>query len=307
MLIHQLAKNKRPLISFEIFPPKRMGDLGSVYRTIEELSDLSPDFCSVTYGAAGSERGEGTLRIADWIQREMGIDALAHLTCVGATREEMGRVLDTFSERGIHNILALRGDRPETEAPFTSDFHHASDLILMIRERSNFSIGAACYPEGHVEAPSRTADLFHLREKAEAGTDFLISQLFFDNEKFYDFRREMRSLDIQVPLFAGIMPVLNRRQIERMVALSGANLPPKFRKVLLRYEHDPDALLDAGIAYAVEQIVDLLSSGVDGIHLYVMNRPEVARRLVRSTQSIVKMLKAERAGEGSVERYAQEA
>ncbi len=307
MYIHELAKSNKPLISFEVFPPKRKGDLRSVYRTIEELSDLSPDFCSVTYGAAGSERGEGTLRIADWIQREVGIDALAHLTCVGATREEMERVLDTFSERGIRNILALRGDRPETEGPFTSDFHHASDLIRMIRKREAFSIGAACYPEGHVEAKSLTADLLHLREKAGAGTDFLISQLFFDNEKFYDFRKEMRSIDIHSPLFAGIMPVLNRRQIERMVALSGATLPPKFRKVLMRYEHDPDALLDAGIAYAVEQIVDLFSSGVDGIHLYVMNKPEVARRLVRSTQSIVKMLKAEKSGESSVKPYAQEA
>lgn len=287
MKIHQLFEQKKPVLSFEIFPPKRNGDVQSVYKTIDELAKLSPDYMSVTYGAAGSERGEETVKIASRIKNDYKIEALAHLTCVDATKNELDHLLDGYANHQIENILALRGDFDALSNRGVGDFKYASDLVTFIKAKNTFGIGAACYPEGHVEARSLTADLFHLKHKVSQGVDFLVTQLFFDNEKYYAFLNEMRSLDINVPITVGIMPVLNRKQIERMVELSGATLPEKFKKILVKYEHHPAALEDAGIAYACEQMVDLLSTGVQGLHLYVMNKPEVAKRLVNSLGSIL--------------------
>ena len=288
MKIHQMFETGRPVLSFEVFPPKRDGDISSIYQTIEDLAQVGPDYISVTYGAAGSERGSQTLHIASAIKREYGIEALAHLTGVKADEAEIEKILDLYDAHDIQNILALRGDLETNDTPGSNRFRYASDLITHIKKTDRFSIGAACYPEQHIEARSRTTDLIHLKEKVDAGADFLVTQLFFDNEKFYDFRTEARSLDIDVPITVGIMPVLARRQIERIVALSGAYLPDKFKKILVKYEHKPAALQDAGIAYACEQIVDLLSSGVDGIHIYVMNKPEVARRILDNIGGIMK-------------------
>jgi len=291
MKINQIFEKKKPVLSFEIFPPKRDGDVNSIYKTIDELAQLSPDYISVTYGAAGSERSNATLDIASFIKREYQIESLAHLTCVSSSKDEIEHIFDKFEEEGIENILALRGDLTEELRASNRPFEYASDLISYIKDTRTFSVGAACYPEGHVEAKSRTVDLIHLRDKVNKGADFLVTQLFFDNEKFYDFRNEVRALDIDIPITVGIMPVLNAKQIQRMVALSGASLPEKFQKIMTKYEHKPQALHDAGIIYASEQLVDLLSNGVDGIHLYVMNKPEIARQLVNNVSNVLKALR----------------
>jgi methylenetetrahydrofolate reductase (NADPH) len=291
MKISQIFEKKKPVLSFEIFPPKRDGDLNSIYKTIDALAQLSPDYISVTYGAAGSERSNSTLDMASFIKREYDIESLAHLTCVSSSKDEIDRIFDKFEEANIENILALRGDLTDEIRASERPFEYASDLISYIKKTRSFSVGAACYPEGHVEAKSRTVDLIHLRDKVNMGADFLVTQLFFDNEKFYDFRNEVRSLDIDIPLTVGIMPVLNAKQIQRMVALSGASLPEKFQKIMTKYEHKPQALHDAGIIYASEQLVDLLSNGVDGIHLYVMNKPEIARQLVNNVSNVLKALR----------------
>lgn len=289
MKIHHLFEQKKPVLSFEIFPPKRNGDVQSVYRTIDALAKLEPDYMSVTYGAAGSERGEETFEIASRIKNTYNIEALAHLTCVNATKTELNQLLENYEKHQIENILALRGDFDSHTHRTAGDFKYASDLIAFIKEQKPFGVGAACYPEGHIEARSLTADLINLKNKVNCGVDFLVTQLFFDNEKYYAFLNEVRSLDINIPITVGIMPVLNRKQIERMVELSGATLPEKFKKILVKYEHHPAALEDAGIAYACEQMVDLLSNGVQGLHLYVMNKPEVAKRLVNSLGCILRV------------------
>ncbi|GAB6108791.1 methylenetetrahydrofolate reductase [NAD(P)H] [Fusibacter bizertensis] len=291
MKIHKMFESGKPVLSFEIFPPKRDGDVASVIRTIDELAVLKPNYISVTYGAAGSERGLDTVKMASRIKNDYQIEALAHLTSVGASEEDIRRILSIYREHNIDNILALRGDL-DPNAPLQSrDFKYAADLVSFIKKEGDFGIAAACYPESHVEARSKTTDLIFLNEKVRRGVNFLVTQLFFDNEQFYSFRNEVRSLDINIPITVGIMPVLNRKQIERMVALSGASLPDKFKKILRKYEDKPDALQDAGIAYACEQIVDLLSSGVEGVHLYVMNKPEIARRIVRNIASILDTIK----------------
>lgn len=289
MKIDNLFTSGKPAISFEIFPPKRDGDFQSVLQTIDALALLKPDYISVTYGAAGSERNNDTLELASRIKREYGIEALAHLTSVGATKEDIKRILSVFEENQIENVLALRGDLPEN--PIVRDFKYAGDLVHFIKQNGAFGVGAACYPESHVESRSKTTDLIHLKQKVDQGVDFLVTQMFFDNEKFYEFKDEVRSLDINIPITVGIMPVLNKKQIERMVAISGAHLPEKFKKILNCYEDKPAALQDAGIMYACEQIVDLLSSGVDGIHLYVMNKPYVAKRILDNLSGILTTLR----------------
>lgn len=291
-MIKQTFEKKGPVISFEIFPPKRNGDLASVYGCIDALAELNPGYISVTYGAAGTERNQTTLEVATHIQKNYGIDALAHLTCVAASADAIDRTLYAFKNQGIRHILALRGDLPTgANVSHSADFNYASDLIRHIKAQHDVYVAAACYPQGHIEAKSRTLDLIHLQRKVASGTDLLISQLFFDNAYFYDYLHELRSLDITIPVAAGIMPVLSKRQIERMTELSGATLPDKFKRVLDKYEHNPNALMDAGIAYSCEQIVDLLSSGVDAIHLYVMNKPEVAKRIVNNISGILQDLR----------------
>ena len=289
MLIRDLLSRTRPAISFEIFPPKPETPIETVFTTVAGLKELSPDFISVTYGAGGSSR-DRTVEIASAVHNRWGLVSLAHLTCMGSSPAEVEKVMEALEQEGVCNILAMRGDpRPDGAE---SHFHHASDLIRHIRRGHfrDFSLGAAAYPEGHPESPSSEDDLFHLKEKVDAGADFLITQLFFDNEIFFGFMDKIRALGIGVPVLAGIMPVLNARQIGRIVSLCGASIPPRFARSMSRYEHSPEARSEAGIAYATEQIIDLLSWGADGIHLYTMNRPDVAKRIMESISTVRRTL-----------------
>ena len=250
------------------------------------MQDLKPDFISVTYGASGSLADNSTCEIASAIKHRYGIESAAHLTCVNSTKEEVTEVLRRLHENEIENILALRGDIVP-DVPRKNDFKHASDLITFIKSTDyDFGISGACYPEGHQDSRSHVDDILNLKKKVDAGAEHLISQLFFDNNLFYDFVEKARIAGINVPIEAGIMPVVNKKQIERMVSLCGASLPSKFTKMMSRYEHKPEAMRDAGIAYAVNQIVDLVSQGVDGIHLYTMNNPYIARRISESVKSL---------------------
>jgi methylenetetrahydrofolate reductase (NADPH) len=288
MKIRDMLKEKRPTVSFEVFPPKRDYPIETIHDTINGLKDLSPDFISVTYGAAGSTQNH-TVEIASKIKNEFGIETLAHLTCVTSTQEQIKRVLHELRENQIENVLALRGDIPESylkNPDFTPQYHYASELIREIHADGDWSIGGACYPEGHIESKNKLDDIKFLKQKTDEGLDFLVTQLFFDNEMFYQFQEKLELLDIQTPVIAGIFPFVNIRQIKRIQEISGCNLPPKFLRILERYEHSPKALQEAGIAYAVDQIIDLLSSGVDGIHIYTMNKPEVTRRIMRSINHV---------------------
>lgn len=278
--------NKKTVFSFEIFPPKKTSSVDVIYKTLEELGDLSPDFISVTFSAGGSGNGSLSCEIASKIKDVYHITPMLHLPCINYTKEEIVEVLNDLDARGIENILALRGDiNPDIEPK--KNFTYASDLIKFIKERGDYDVAGACYPEGHVEAESLTADILNLKKKVDMGADHLISQLFFDNSFFYDFREKAKIASINVPIEAGIMPVVNKNQIERMVSMCGASLPPKFTKIMQKYENKPDALRDAGIAYAIDQIVDLVSNGVDGIHLYTMNNPYVARRISEAVSGII--------------------
>lgn len=289
MLIKQLFSQKKPVISFEIFPPKKDSPIEVIYQTLENLSDLKPDYISVTYGAGGSTT-KRTLEIASLIKTKYEVESLAHLTCLTSTKSEIDGILGQLKYCGINNILALRGDFPQDpdfKFPDPLHYRYAKDLISHIREAdSSFCVGTACYPEGHPECQDFHQDIRYLKEKVDAGADFLITQLFFDNDAFYSFMDEKEKAGIHVPVTAGIMPVLNKKQIERMATLCKAVLPKKFMRIMERYEDNPAALKEAGIAYATEQIIDLLSWGVDGIHLYTMNKPEVVRGIVNNISTI---------------------
>lgn len=283
-------KLDKPTLSFEIFPPKGKGDLSKIFDTVDALASLDPDLISVTYGAGGTSR-ENTAEIASRIQNDYAIPALAHLTCIGSTREEMRATLGRLRDMGIKNILAMRGD---IDGEGTKDFAHASDLIRFINENYKFNIFAACYPEKHIEAYSMEEDLAHLREKCRFGVDVLISQLFFDNASFYKFRDSVRKLGVSAPIEAGIMPVTSPSQISRMVTMCGASMPPAVQKIVRAYGHNSMAMREAGIAYATSQIIDLLAEGVDGIHLYTMNLPEIAKRICENIRGVLYSLRVKR-------------
>ena len=286
MKLAELFKSRKTVFSFEVFPPKRNNPIETIYQTLDELQDLKPDFISVTYGASGSLADNSTCEIASAIKHRYGIESAAHLTCVNSTKEEVTQVLKQLHENGIENILALRGDLVP-DVPPKEEFKHASELITFIKESEyDFGISGACYPEGHLDSRDQIEDILNLKKKVDAGAQHLISQLFFDNNLFYDFLDKARIAGINVPIEAGIMPVVNKKQIERMVSLCGASLPAKFTKMMSRYETRPEAMRDAGIAYAVNQIVDLVSQGVDGVHLYTMNNPYIARRISESVKSL---------------------
>lgn len=276
---------KKTVFSFEVFPPKKTSPVEVVYNTLTELRELRPDFISVTFGAGGSGNSVYALDIASKI-KESGIIPMLHLPCINFTRAEIDAALAEAKERGIENILALRGDI-NPDIPPVKDFEYASDLISYIKSKEDFDIAGACYPEGHPDSDSLIADIKNLRKKVEAGADHLITQLFFDNDYFYEFRESAAIAGINVPIEAGIMPVVNKKQIERMVTTCGASLPKKFVRIMQKYEHNPEALRDAGIAYAINQIVDLVASGVDGIHLYTMNNPYVARKISEAVSVII--------------------
>lgn len=273
--------------SLEIFPPKRTAPIETIYRTLDGLRAIQPDFISVTYGAGGSQNAENTLDIVSKVQNEYHIPAVAHLPGLHLSKKEVIQILDNFSQAGVHDILALRGD-PVDGAPLPSDFPYATDLIRFIKAMGNFRITAACYPETHPTATSEASDLRHLKEKVDAGAERLITQLFFDNDRFYRFRDITDALGIQAPIEAGIMPVTNKKQIERMVSICHVNLPKKFVRLIDRFGDNPVAMRDAGIAYAVNQIVDLLIAGVSGIHLYTMNNPYVAQEIYTRVVTLIR-------------------
>jgi methylenetetrahydrofolate reductase (NADPH) len=278
MFIKDIYKAKKPVISFEVFPPNERFPVEKVYDTIDELVKFEPDFISVTYGAGGTTRGR-TVEIASRIKNVNNTEVLAHLTCIGADKGEINDILDDLHSKGVENVLALRGDYPSDGSIPEGEFKYAYELVKQVNEKGGFSIGGAFYPEGHLES-NDLMDLFYLKRKTEEGTDFLISQIFFDNQFFYDFKKKAEKMQIDVPLVAGIMPVTDAKQIKRITALCGSTIPPKFQRMLDKYEDNPKALKDAGIAYAVEQIVDLIASGVDGIHLYTMNRVDTTQRIM---------------------------
>ncbi len=270
--------------SFEVFPPKPNVPIESIYQTLSALKGLHPDFISVTYGAGGSVPGASTEEICSTIQKEHGILSIAHMPCINETKASVLERLEKFRAYGVQNILALRGDRSPNVPPQT-DFRYASDLIAYIREHSSedeFDIAAACYPEGHPEAPDLDTDIAHLREKVCAGASHLISQLFYRNSDFYRFRDKLAAAGIHVPVEAGIMPVTSKKSIERMVSLCGASIPHRLAKLMARYADDPASLKAAGLEYAIDQILDLRENGVDGIHLYTMNNPDVARYITEA-------------------------
>ncbi|WP_053983162.1 methylenetetrahydrofolate reductase [NAD(P)H] [Niameybacter massiliensis] len=292
MKISEIFEKNKPVISFEIFPPKQTTSIDSIYSTIDALAPLSPDFISVTYGAGGSTRGN-TVQIASVLKNKYNITPLAHLTCVDGTKESMAQILQELEDEGVENILALRGDLPEGAS--LGEFHYANDLVSYIKENGNFDVAAACYPEKHIEALTLDDDITHLKHKIECGTDVLISQLFFDNEAFYKWRDQVRSLGIQTPIVAGIMPITSAKQLERMVTLCGASIPSTIQGLVKAYNHNAQALKEAGIAYATMQIIDLLASGVDGIHLYTMNQADIAKRIMENIRGINYAVKTKRA------------
>lgn len=285
MKITDLFAKKKPTVSFEVFPPNEIYSLDEVFSVIDELALLKPDFISVTYGAGGASRGR-TVEIASKIKNKNKIEALAHLTCIGAEKNEIQNILNELKKHNIENILALRGDLPkDNTAAKKGDFSHASDLVKYLKENENFSVGGAFYPEGHQDT-NDLLDLFNLKLKVDSGTDFLISQIFFDNEQFYQFRDRLKKLNINIPVIAGIMPVTNAKQIRKITSLCGCTIPEKLKKILDRYEDNPKALKEAGIAYATEQIIDLMTSDIDGIHIYTMNKTETAKKIMNSIQNI---------------------
>lgn len=287
MFIKDIFSAKKPVLSFEVFPPKQSSGLDNVLETVKTLSSMPIDYMSVTYGAGGSN-SKSTARIASYLSDTLSVPSLAHLTCVTSTQSDIHTKLDEYKELGIQNILALRGDKPrDYEGEIFKDYHYASELVEAIRSHGDFCIGGACYPEQHPDSPSLDADIDNLKIKVDAGADFLVTQMFFDNDKFYDFRDKLVKKGITVPVTAGIMPLTNAGQIQRMAILSGgASMPSKFLKMISKYQDNPDALRQAGIAYAVDQIIELVSNDTDGIHLYTMNKPETAQKIVGAVNSL---------------------
>ena len=286
MKIAELFGQGRPVFSCEIFPPKKDSPIDSIYQTLDGLKNIHPDFISVTYGAGGSGSvNHSTQKIACMIQRDYHITAMAHLTCVGCSKESALEVLRDLQNGGVENILALRGDR-NPQGPSHTDFLHADDLVSWIRVHGDFGISGACYPEGHPESPNIVSDIRYLKQKVDAGASHLVSQLFFDNDDFLRFLERCRLAGIEVPIEAGIMPVLSKASIQRMVSMCGASLPRKLTRILARYGDHPQAMREAGIAYAIDQISDLIAAGVDGIHLYTMNNPQVAQQISHSISAI---------------------
>lgn len=284
MKIREILAKGEPILSFEVFPPKTEDKYDSVERAAREIAKLKPAFMSVTYGAGGGT-SRYTVDIASDIQ-DCGVTPLAHLTCVSSTREKVWSVLKELKSRGIENVLALRGDIP-ADKKVEKDYRYASELIAEIRRSGDFCIGAACYPEGHVESENKTADIRHLKEKVEAGCDFVTTQMFFDNNILYNYLYRIREAGVTVPVIAGIMPVTNAAQIQRICSMSGTYLPSRFKAIVDRFGEKPAAMKQAGIAYATEQIIDLIANGVKGIHIYSMNKPDVAARIRESLSEIL--------------------
>jgi methylenetetrahydrofolate reductase (NADPH) len=279
LLISDCFRKNVSTLSFEVFPPKKEEDFSEIYTIINDLAIIHPDFISVTYGANDRQRSEKTAEIASNIEKGFQIPALAHLTCISSTKNEMETTLLKLKSRGIQNVLALLGD-PVENVPFIQEYTYASDLIRHIKHKHpDFVVGAAAYPEGHIQCEQFSDSIRYLRFKEEAGTDFFITQLFFDNEVFYRFLDVVRASGVTKPILAGIMPILSQSQIQRMIFMCGVSLPSRIIKLLYKYEKDPTSLRKAGIEYAALQAQELLRNRVDGIHIYTMNQPKIARKI----------------------------
>ena len=287
MKIIDIINNGKPSLSFEVFPPKTSDSFESVKKASEEIATLSPSFMSVTYGAGGGT-SEYTLQIARNLQSK-GVTALAHLTCVNSTKDEVEMRLKMFKENGIENVLALRGDiTPENQNREKWDYHYANELVTQIKKEYDFCVGGACYPEGHPECDTQIKDIENLKRKVEAGCDFLTTQMFFDNNILYNFIYKLREKGINVPIVAGIMPVTNGKQIKRACTLSGSVLPQRFKAIVDKYGDNPEAMKQAGIAYATEQIIDLYANGINVVHVYSMNKFDVAKKIRDNISEIIK-------------------
>lgn len=285
MKISDLCKKKKSL-SFEIFPPKKDSELKNIDETLSVLCELNPDYISVTFGAGGGSNCNSTIEIAKKIKQQYHVEPVVHLTCLHYNKAEMDEFANVLAAEGIENVLALRGDRnPKIQEK--DDFRHASDLISYLKPKNDFCFLGACYPECHPESENKISEMKHLKEKVNAGAEVLLSQLFFNNKQFFRFVEECRIADIHVPIIPGIMPVINAAQIKRMITMCGATFPDRFQKIIAKYEDNKEALFDAGMAYALSQIIDLLVSDIDGIHLYTMNNPLVARKICEGIRNII--------------------
>ena len=275
-------------ISFEVFPPKTDAGYEKVQEATDRIAALKPNFISVTYGAGGGT-SKNTAKIAEHIKEELEIESLAHLTCASSTKDEVRCVIENLKELGIENILALRGDIPTgMQFPSEDRFHYAYQLVEEIRRHGDFCIGAACYPEGHVENEHKADDIRYLKEKVDSGVDFLTTQMFFENDIHYNFLYRIREAGITVPVLPGIMPITSAKQMKRSCELSGTVFPRRFQAILDRFGDCPGAMEQAGIAYATDQIIDLLANGVRNIHIYSMNKPEVAEAIMSNLSEIIK-------------------
>lgn len=284
MNIRDIFDQKKLVFSFEVFPPKNTSPIKNIYKALNELVKLEPDFISVTYGAGGSTVNNKTTEISSLIKNIYGIESLAHLTCISSTREQINDITERLRLEDVENILALRGDDNGTSC---GDFNYANELISYIKENKNFNIIAACYPEGHIENRDVKLEIDNIERKIEGGVTSFISQLFLDNNTYYEFLEEVYKRNIKTKIQAGIMPVINAKQMKRITELCGATIPLKFKKIMEMYENNPEALTQAGIAYATDQIIDLSSSRVDGIHLYTMNNPYVAKNISKNIGKII--------------------
>ena len=285
MKIKDILAQDKPVLSFEVFPPKEESAFETVETAAFEIAKLSPAFMSVTYGAGGGT-SKYTVDIASDLKKNFGVTALAHLTCVSSSKEHVHQVVERLKEHDIQNIMALRGDIPK-EGRLCHDYTYACELIGELKSMGDFCIGGACYPEGHPEARTKAEDILHLKEKVDAGCDFLTTQMFFDNDLLYNFLYQIREKGITVPVVAGIMPVTNAKQMKKIIAMSDAQIPAKFRAIIDKFGHNPAAMQQAGVAYATDQIVDLIANGVNAVHVYSMNKPEVAAQIKNSLSEII--------------------
>ena len=289
MKLTRLFENHTRSLSFEVFPPKTDDVYDGVKTATEEIAKLRPAFMSVTYGAGGGT-SKYTLEIAKNLKDRFGVESLAHLTCVSSTRETVRARIEDFKAAGIENVMALRGDIPQamlSEDRANWAYRHAVDLVRELKERGDFCIGGACYPEVHPESANQKEDIKYLKEKVEAGCEFLTTQMFFDNNLLYNFLYKIREAGITVPIVAGIMPITNAKQVERALTLSGSFMPQRFKSLVDKFGDDPAAMKQAGIAYATDQIIDLYANGIEHVHVYSMNKPDVAEKIQANLSAIL--------------------
>ena len=288
MKIVDIIKGDKPSLSFEVFPPKTSDTFDTVKEATEKIAKLKPSFMSVTYGAGGGT-SEYTVSVAKNIKDNCGVDTIAHLTCINSNKDDIQHRLEALKNAGIENILALRGDiTPENKDKINFDYRYASELVEDIKKYGDFCIGGACYPEIHPESAHQKEDIINLKRKVEAGCQFLTTQMFFDNNLLYNFLYKIREAGITVPIIAGIMPITNANQIERAIKLSGSYIPQRFKSLVDRYGSNPQAMSQAGIAYATDQIIDLYANGINAVHVYSMNKEYVARRIQENISEIIK-------------------